>query len=107
MVLIGVYFIFYGKTSLILIDKGVKANPDYYMNKVLKLVIAKDVPRLSPGREGDMVFNEDSASSHTITKAVDFLNKHKVQNIATAERMPKSPDAVSMNFGTWGILKRE
>ena len=52
------------------------------------------------------MFHQDSASSHTARKTIDFLNKHKVKYIAPAEWMPKSPDAAPMDFGIWGILNQ-
>ena len=39
-----------GKTSLILVDKGVKVNADYYINTVLKPFLTKDISRMIPGR---------------------------------------------------------
>ena len=36
---------FYGKTSLIFIDKGVKVNADFYIDKVLKPFLSKDLPK--------------------------------------------------------------
>jgi hypothetical protein len=37
---------------------------------------------------------------------INFLNKRKENYITPAEWMPKSPDAVPMNFCIWDILKR-
>ena len=97
---------YYGKTSLRIINKGVKVNADYYIGHVLKPFIEKDVPRLFPGCAREMVFHQDSASSHTARKTLDFLQKRRVQNITPSEWMPKSPDCAPMDYGIWGILKR-
>ena len=97
---------FYGKTSLRFINKGVKVNSDYYINSVLKTFLNKDVPRLFNGHENDMVFHQDSASSHTSKKTIEFLKKRKVSYITPSEWMPKSPDCAPMDYGIWGILKR-
>ena len=97
---------YYGKTSLRIINKGVKVNADYYIDHVLKPFIEKDVPRLFPGRAREMVFHQDSASSHTARKTLDFLQKRQVQYITPSEWMPKSPDCAPMDYGIWGILKR-
>ena len=70
-------FSYYGRTSLILIDKGVKFNADNYINKINKILkpfLTKDVPSIFPGRENEMVFHQDSASSPT-AKTIDFVNK--------------------------------
>ena len=66
---------YYGKISLILIDKGVKINADYNINKVLKQFLTTDVPRMFRGQ----VFHQDSAFSHISKKTIDFLNKRKVK----------------------------
>lgn len=98
---------YYGKTSLRIIDRGVKVNSDYYINKVLKPFLDKDVPRMFPaGKEKDMVFHQDSASSHTAKKTIEYLKKRKTKFITPDEWMPKSPDAAPMDYGIWGILKR-
>ena len=97
---------YYGKTSLRIINNGVKVNADYYIGHVLKPFIEKNVPRLFPGRAREMVFHQDSASSHTARKTLDFLQKRRVQYITPSEWMPKSPDCAPMDYGIWGILKR-
>ena len=82
---------YYGKTSLRIINKGVKVNADYYIGHVFKSFIEKDVPRLFPGRAREMVFHQDSASSHTARKTLDFLQKRRVQYITPSEWMQKEP----------------
>ena len=79
MVLAGASY--YGKTLLQIINKGVKVNADYYIGPVLKPFIEKDVPRLFSGLALEMVFHQDSASSHTARKTLDFLQKRRVQYI--------------------------
>ena len=53
-----------------------------------------------------MLIHQNSASSHTSKQTLQFLKKEKVNFIDPEEWMPKSPDAASMDFGIWGILKR-
>ena len=101
----GLVLVITKKTSLRIINKGVKVNSDYYIGHVLKTFIEKDVPRLFPGRAREMVFHQDSASSHTARKTLDFLQKRRVQYITPPEWMPKSPDCARMDYGIWGILK--
>ncbi|KAH3841210.1 hypothetical protein DPMN_114668 [Dreissena polymorpha] len=48
-----------------------------------------------------MVFHQDSVSSHTSKQTLQFLKKEKVNLIDRDEWMPKSPDAVPMDFGIW------
>ena len=66
---------YYGKTSLIFIAKGVEVNANYYINKVLKSFLTKDVPHMFPGREKEMVFHQDSTFNHTAKRTINFLNK--------------------------------
>ena len=95
---------YYGNTWLIFNDKGVKDNADYYINNVLKPFHTKDVPRMFPGRGKEMMFHQDSTSSHTTKTTIDFLNKRKVKSITPAEWMSKRNDATHP-YGIWGILK--
>ena len=97
---------YYRKPSLRIINKGENVNADYYIGHVLKPFIEKDVPRLFPGREREIVFHQDSASSHTARKTLDFLQKRRVQYITLSEWMPKSPGCAQMDYGIWGIPKR-
>ena len=55
---------YYGKTSLRIINKGVKVNADYYIGHVLKPFIEKDVPRSFPGCAREMVFHQDCFQSY-------------------------------------------
>ena len=52
-----------GKSVIRIIPKGTKVNSEYYINKVLKQFIRKDVPRLFPEDKHVMTFHQDSASS--------------------------------------------
>ena len=71
---------YYCKTTLIFIDKSVKFNADYYVNKVFpKPFLTKDLSRIFPGREKKMVFHQESASGYTAKKTNDFLNKPKAE----------------------------
>ena len=40
---------FHDKSDIRIIDKGVKVNSDFYINKVLKPSVNNDVPRMFPG----------------------------------------------------------
>lgn len=91
---------FYGRTTLIFINKGVKVISKYNILNVLKPFLKKDVPCLFTGRENDTVFHQASASSLTAKMTIDFLKKHKVSYVTS-----KSPDAAPIDFGIWGVLK--
>jgi hypothetical protein len=98
---------YYGKTSLKFIDRNVKINADYSIKHVLIPFLKHDVPKLFPGnKQKDMVFHQDSASSHTARKSLTYLKQNNVKFISPEEWMPKSLDAASMDFSIWGIVKR-
>ena len=61
---------FYSKMLQIFIDRGINVNADYHINKVLKPFLAKAVPRLFPGREGDLLLHQDLASSYMAKKTI-------------------------------------
>jgi len=89
------------------IDKKTKVDSNYYVNKILKPFIEKDVPRLYPDHQrSNMIFHQDSAASHTSKKTLDFLDRSGIKYVKPTEWMPKSPDAAPMDFFIWGILKR-
>ena len=96
-----------GKTSLVFIDRKVKVNSDTYIQKVLKPFVRNDLPRLFPGElRESMVFHQDSASSHTSKRTLQYLDDAGINYITPEEWMPKSPDAAPMDYSIWGILKR-
>jgi hypothetical protein len=88
-----------------LINNGVKINAKYYINKVLKPFLKKDVPRLFPGRENDMLFHQDSVYCPAIKMTINYLNERKVNCITPTESMLKSPYAALLTEVSGGILK--
>jgi hypothetical protein len=95
-----------GKTEIRIIDKGTKVNSEYYINKVFKLFLEKDVPRLFPEGANAMTFHQDSASSHTSKRTLSFLKDRQINFITPEEYVPKSPDTIPMDFGIRAVLKR-
>lgn len=92
-----------GPTRALFVEPGAKINSDYYIKKILKPFIKYDFYRLYPN--GDGVFHQDSAPSHSSKKTVDFLNRSKINFIKPYEWMPNSPDAAPCDFFLWGYLK--
>ena len=63
---LGLELVSTAKPRFRIIPKGVKVNSQFYIDKVLKPFIKHDAPRMFPGDQiKDMVFHQDSASSHT------------------------------------------
>ena len=90
------------------VQPGAKINADYYIDHILKLFLSRDLHRLFPvGEEKKMIYHHDSAPGHTSKKTNAFLNKSKINYVKPEEWMPKSPDAVPMDYSTWGYLKQQ
>ena len=92
---------YYGKTSLIFIDNGVKVNAD------------NSISRFSQKTYRECFLDKERiwcyirlGHSHNAKRNIDFLNKRKVEAITLGEWIPKSVDAAPMDFGIWSILKR-
>ncbi|CAF5219988.1 unnamed protein product, partial [Rotaria magnacalcarata] len=82
-----------GKTSLRFVKSNTKINSDYYINKILKPFLLRDVPRLYPNKEKSRpIFHQDSAPSHVSKKTIAYLEKCKVKYVKPEEWMPKIPD---------------
>src|SRR5205085_4655278 len=77
-----------GKTSLRFVEPGVKVNADYYINKILKPFLSRDVPRLFPNNQKKkMIFHHDNAPSHTSKKTIAFLDASKINYVTPEEWM--------------------
>ena len=94
-----------GKTGLHFVNKGAKINSDYYIERVLKRFVRKDVPNLYP--DGNFMFHQDSAPSHRSKKTIDWLKEHKIKYTTSEQWIPKSPDAAPMDYFVWGYLKNQ
>uniref|UniRef100_A0AC35UAF6 DDE_3 domain-containing protein n=1 Tax=Rhabditophanes sp. KR3021 TaxID=114890 RepID=A0AC35UAF6_9BILA len=86
----------------IFVKSEAKINKEYYIKDVLEpfLLEAKDYMI-----EGDYVFQQDSAPSHTAKKTRKFLKDEKIKWITPEQWMPYSPDVAPCDFWLWGYLK--
>jgi len=92
-----------GVTQLRFVKPGAKINSDYYIEKILKPFLRKDLKILYPN--GDYALHQDSAPSHRSKKTIKYLQDNKVIYITPEQWMPNSPDAAPCDFFLWGILK--
>jgi cyclopropane fatty-acyl-phospholipid synthase-like methyltransferase len=92
-----------GVTQLSFFEPGAKMNSDYYIKKILKPFLRKDVKILYPN--GDYIVHQDSAPSHSSKKAVKYLQDNKVTYITPEQWMPNSPDAAPCDYFLWRYLK--
>ena len=96
-----------GKTALRFVKPGAKIDSNYYIAKILKPFLLRDLPRLFPNSERKkMIFHQDSAPSHVSKKTIAFLNGLGINYVKPHEWMPKSPDAAPMDYSIWGYLKQ-
>ena len=97
-----------GKTSMRFVQPGAKINADYYIDRILKPFLSRDLHPLFPvGEEKKMIYHHDSASSHTSKKTIAFLNKSKTNYVKPEEWVPKSADAAPMDYSILGYLKQQ
>ena len=107
MVFAGVSY--HDKTTHIIIDNGVKVYSKFYINKVVKPFVDKDIHRMFPGDQSEnMVFHQDVVSSPTSNQALAFLRERNISLwVYHSDRLvnAKIPDAAVMDFVFWGTLK--
>ena len=68
---------FHGKTDIRVIDKGVKVNSDFYIKKVLKHFVNTNGDQIK-----DMVFHQDSTSSHISKHTLAYKKLRKQKKIS-------------------------
>lgn len=93
-----------GTTSVRFVTPGVKINSDFYINKILKPFITKDIPKLYPNK--DYLFHQDSCPSHVSKKTLNFLRTNNIPFITPEQWMAYSPDAAPLDYCIWPYLKR-
>jgi [histone H3]-lysine36 N-dimethyltransferase SETMAR len=94
-----------GPSKPIFVKPGAKINANYYINKVLKPFFKDVRTRLFP--DGDFIFHQDSAPSHTANATLEFLKREKINFIPPEEWCPNSSDVAPCDFFLWGHLKSE
>jgi len=93
-----------GCTEVRFVKPGAKVNADYYIKHVLTPFVKHDIPKLYPN--GDYLFQQDSAPSHTAKKTIKFLKDKKIPFITPLQWIPNSPDGAPCDFFLWGVLKQ-
>lgn len=73
----------------IFVEPGAKINSDYYCKKVLK-PFHKEYVKKYP--QNNMLFHQDSASSHLSKIIMPFMDKLEIKYITRDQWMPSSPD---------------
>ena len=95
-----------GKTSLYVIEQGVRIDSQYYCDSLLSQLIP-EMTRLS---RGNFIFQQDGARSHTSKHTIAYLVDHLPD---TADLMlpedwpPHSPDLNPLDYSVWASLARK
>ena len=103
-VMVWVAFCAKGFLKPIFVPSKAKVNSEFYIDKILKPMI-REANELYG--EGNWIFHQDSAPSHTAKKTIEFLKNSKVKFIAPSEWPPHSHDCAPCDFWLFSHLKRE
>ena len=68
-------------------------------------MIQEDILALYP--DGDAIFHQDSAPSHTSRKTREFLDSEGLNYIKPHRWTPFSPDIAPMDYFVWGYMKSQ
>ena len=93
-----------GKTTLQFVKPGAKINSTYYCEEIITKFLNKDAKRLYPN--GDYLFQQDGATSHTSRVTTSFLRSH-MNFISKDQWPPKSCDLAPMDYSIWSWMQRE
>ena len=95
-----------GKTSLYLIEQGVRMDSEYYCEELLSQLI----PEMSALSGGEFIFQQDGARSHTSKYTISFLCNNLPVNadiLLPEDWPPHSPDLNPMDYSIWSSLARK
>ena len=92
-----------GKTEIHFIDTNMtKVNADRYLD-LLENDLLPNCRVLH--RDGNFIFQQDGATSHTANKTQTFLVNRNINFIRKNEWPPMSPDLNPMDYAIWPALK--
>ena len=94
-----------GRTSLYIIEPGVRVDSDYYCNSLLSEMI----PEMNELSGGTYTFQQDGARAHTSKYSLKYFKDTlpSTANLLQPEDWPPhSPDLNPMDYGVWSLLAR-
>jgi hypothetical protein len=95
-----------GPTAIRFVPPNTKVNSAFFINKVLKPIYEKDIPRLFGKDAKRVALHHDSASSHTSGPTVKWLESNNCNFIPAADWPANSPDLSLKDYSINGIFKR-
>ena len=90
-----------GKTSIHFVAPGVKINSAYYCNDVLSQLL----PEMEDMSNGDYIFMQDGARSHTSKVTLAYLDEHCYELLKPDFWPPNSPDLNPCDYAIWGTME--
>ena len=95
-----------GKTSLYLIEHGVRIDAEYYCDGLLSQLI----PEMTNLSGGDFIFQQDGARSHTAKHTMAYFDENlpeQAEILLPEDWPPHSPDLNPMDYCIWSSLARK
>ena len=95
-----------GKTSLYLIEQGVRIDAEYYCDGLLSQII----PEMTNLSGGDFIFQQDGARSHTAKHTMAYFDENlpeQAEILLPEDWPPQSPDFNPMDYCVWSSLARK
>ena len=95
-----------GKTSLYLIEQGVRVDSQYYCDGLLSQLI----PEMSRLSGGNFIFQQDGARSHTSKHTMAYLDNNlpdEADVLLPEDWPPHSPDLNPLDYCIWSSLARK
>ena len=83
-----------------------KVNANFYLNKVLKLLSEKDIPRLFGKDANSAMLHHDSARAHAAAATAQWLENFGYNLIPARNWPTDSPDLSPMDYSLNEIFKR-
>ena len=95
-----------GKTSLCIIEQGIRMNSEYYCENLLSELI----PEMSGLSGGDFIFQQDGARCHTSKYTMKYLDENLPEDadiLLPEDWPPHSPDLNPLDYSIWSSLARK
>ena len=90
-----------GKASIQFVIPGTKVNNTYYRNKVLPQLL----PEIEQLSNGDYIFQQDGACSHTSKVTLAYLEEHCCKFLKPDSLQPNRPELSPCDYPIWGTLE--
>ena len=89
------------KTSIHFVTPGEKINSAPYCNEVLSQLL----PEMEQLSNGDYIFQQDEAHSHTSKNTLAYLEEHCCKFLKPDFWPPNNPDLNPCDYVIWGTLE--